>query len=186
MAISTFNFQLELTHDYQVVYRGKVVMGRSAPEESDLHILLKFLGWCLFHHEYLAVEKQDVDPDYRPDLVVQRPDGSVRAWIEAGNTSARKIDKVTRRFSDAKVYVLHQNARAIHSVAEQIRRHVERNQKVGLVYFEDGFCDRFLRLMTDKNDVVCNIMENDGLLELTMNGDWAQTKIIRRKVIETD
>ncbi len=184
MAISTFNFQLEITHDYQVVFKGKVVLGRSAPEESDLHILLKFLAWCLFHHEYLAVEKQGVDPDYKPDLIVQRADGTVHAWIEVGNTSARKLDKVTRRFSDATVYVLHQSERAIRNVTEQIRKHVERNKRVMLVYFEEGFCDQFLRVLTDKNEVVCNIMENDGLMELTMNGEWAQTKIIRRKAVE--
>lgn len=179
MAISTFNFQLELTHDYQVVFRGKVVLGRSAPEESDLHILLKFLAWCLFHHENLSVEKQDVDPDYRPDLVVQRLDGTVHAWIEVGNTSARKLDKVTRRYSTARVYVLHQSERAIQSVREQVRRHVERSSRVGFVWFEDGFCDRFLRLLTDKNDVVCNLAGEDTL-ELTMNGDWAQTQIFRK------
>ncbi len=184
MAISTFNFQLELTHDYQVVFRGKVVMGRSAPEESDLHILLKFLAWCLFHHEYLAVEKQDVDPDYRPDLIVQNPDGTVRAWIEAGNTSARKLDKITRRFSDANVYIVHETARAVRNVAEQIRRHVERNSRVWLVYFDDGFCTQFLRLLTDKNEVVCNLNEDGRLMELTMNGDWAQTAVIRQKAVE--
>ncbi len=186
MPVSTFTFQVELQNNYRSVARRKVVMGR-AEYESDEHVLLKFLAWCLFYHPRLAVEKK-MDGDFEPDLILQDYDMAVLRWIECGKVSINKLDKLTRRYPVARFYVLLAGRRDLEMIEKQIARKVERSSKIRLACFkESAFVPTLLPALAGMNEVWCNVSFPEGVedavenglveMEITLNGAWAHSAL---------
>lgn len=181
MSISTFTFQVELQQNYVTKTRRKIVLGRTE-YESDEHVLLKFMAWCLFWHPRLAIEKKAVDERYEPDLVLENLDGTVRAWIECGRLSIQKLDKLTRRHPDARIYVLLPRPKDARLMIRQVQKKVDRSSHIRLVAFSQDVAAVLLPALTDKNEVWCNVSwpeavedpveQNAVDLEITINNAY--------------
>lgn len=177
---ATFTFQVELQHNYQPKMQGKIVTGQIEYETLE-HVLLKFLAWCVFYHPQLAIEKK-IDDSFEPDLVVQDYDGTVRIWIECGKVSLHKLNKLTKRYPSARIYVLLASERDAKMMADQIRRKVDKPGSIRLVAFTQDILGTFLPTLASKNEVWCNLSWPENIpdavaadvmeMEMTMNGQW--------------
>lgn len=182
---ATFTFQVELQHNYLPKMQGKIVTGQIEYETLE-HVLLKFLAWCIFYHPQLAIEKK-IDDLFEPDLVLQGYDGTVHLWIECGKVSLHKLNKLTKRYPTARIYVLLAGERDARMMEMQIKKKVDKPGNIRLVAFCENIVATFLPTLVSKNEAWCNLSWPENIpdavaadvmeLEMTMNGAWLHTPL---------
>lgn len=97
-----------ITHEARGVFGVEhVVMLHKRSGESRDHVVLKLLGVLLFFHEALLVEDRRRIGPYKSDVSRFGDDGRecgrVLQWIECGDVSAHKLDRLTRALGDGVV-----------------------------------------------------------------------------------
>lgn len=80
-------------------------------EETAEHLGLKLAGILLFWDAALKLDISQkhpalADQKFKPDLVGFNEAGEVSLWVECGNVSLNKLDKLTRRWPHARLVVL--------------------------------------------------------------------------------
>jgi hypothetical protein len=101
--------------------------------ESRDHVVLKLLGALLIAEPSadaaLAVEAPLRVVGYKPDVVVTGADGRPTAWVECGDVSVHKLDRLTRALGDGVVVQVLKKGekparelrRALHDIARPAR-----------------------------------------------------------------
>lgn len=82
------------------------------PSETQEHVTLRVLAWCLLHEERLEFGPGLSDPDVA-DLWTRDLTGQLTTWVECGTADADKVRKV----------MLHNAGIAVHAVLADARRH---------------------------------------------------------------
>lgn len=82
--------------------------------ETPDHLALKLAAYLSFWDEDPALDPRRNHPalagqEFFPDLLGTAPDGTVRYWVECGNTAMHKLGKVVRRWPDARVVLFKEN-----------------------------------------------------------------------------
>lgn len=88
------------------------------PYASELpdHLALRLAAVVLFWDyepsaELSAKHPALADQEFTPDCIALDEAGRVKLWVEVGRTTANKLDKLTKRYSDARIVVLTSNER---------------------------------------------------------------------------
>src|SRR4051812_23037851 len=111
-------------------YSGKFILA-ARPEETAAHLGLKLAACAMF-----LAENPIVDPssdhvalqgyDVRPDVCVLDEGGQMKLWIECGEVSINKLDKLARRLNSARIVVLkshrHQSLQLRARLESQVRQ----------------------------------------------------------------
>lgn len=99
--------------DRGVTVEQAVIVARH-PSETQEHLVLRVLAWCLLHEERLEFGPGLCEPD-APDLVARDLTGRITCWIECGGAAGEKLRKV----------VQHNPGAAVHAVFDDARRRDE-------------------------------------------------------------
>ncbi|HZS35995.1 MAG TPA: YaeQ family protein, partial [Polyangia bacterium] len=83
---------------------AQLIVGQD-PEETNEHLTLRVLAWCLLYDPDLEFGPGVTDPD-GADLWSHDLTGRVATWIDCGATSAEKLKRVVRHRRGARVHVL--------------------------------------------------------------------------------
>lgn len=121
--------------------------------ESTGHVALKLIGMALFHAPGLVTEPvMDDDDRFRPDLLLRSDDGRPALWVECGQCRVQKLDKITFKHYDAKVYVLKRTAREANELMGRCVGEVRRLQAIEFIGFDNGFVEALAATLTGKTD----------------------------------
>ncbi len=102
------------------------------PEETREHIALRLSALLFFWRDDPKPELSPKHPalagqEFRPDLIALNDAGEISLWVECGNISLNKLDKLTRRYPYARIVALkpdEASARRLRrDAADQISRH---------------------------------------------------------------
>ncbi len=131
-----------ITNEPRGVYGVEhVVMIHKRSGESRDHVVLKLLGVLLFFHEGLVVEDRERTGVYRADVSRRGVDGQVQQWIECGDVSAFKLDRLTRALgAGVVVEVLKRGGAAATQLLEQLRA-AAHPERVAVNDVDAGFVD---------------------------------------------
>lgn len=107
MALSPTRLEYRVT--LSQVDRGReasetVVVARH-PSETQEHVTLRMLAWCLFYDDGLAFGPGLSTPD-AADLWVHDATGRLTTWIECGNADAERLRKTLAHHAGAATHVL--------------------------------------------------------------------------------
>ncbi len=159
------------------VHRDKRVLGADR-SELPWHIALKLLGLLLFFEPQLQVER-GIGWHYKPDLLSLDPEGRVRLWIDCGNISVRKVDRVANKVGGAGRFALlrrqRQDAELLLRSLEGRVRHPER---VEVLHFDDGFVDRFAGALGTTNEI--EAQRTDARLEIVLRNRSGECRLATR------
>lgn len=101
------------------------------PEESREHLALRLSAFVLFWElnpkaELSMKNSALADQEFRPDLIALGDGGDIALWVECGNVSLHKLDKLTRRYPYCHLVVLKatetEGKRLRRDVVEQVNR----------------------------------------------------------------
>ena len=157
---------------------SKIVVSQSQNEKLD-HVLLKALAIVIFHSDRLRL---DVDVElprvpFVPDLITLALDGRPELWIECGEVSLHKLEKLTLKLGDADIWIVKKNAGEVSKTVEQARRNIRRLSRVRLLTFDPGFIPELLALATGSNSLHLVKLVTGEMMQLVFNDLWFETAL---------
>jgi hypothetical protein len=143
--------------------------------ESTWHVALKLLAYLIYRRRRPLVQRS-VGQRYKPDLVVVR-DGRVRLWIDCGETSLRKLDRVLVANPVARVVIVKDTRRRLDAYIALAAGEVRAQERIIYLAFEDGLVDSIARALRQRNRVTFS-MGPRGLC-ITLDGAAFAGTLIR-------
>jgi hypothetical protein len=155
----------------------KLIIGRRETE-TPAHVLLKLLGYLLFHRERLQVEPplHDDSIPYLPGLV--QLDYTLRAalWVECGESNLQRLDRLAVKVPEAELWVLKRSPAEVDDLVRLMAKHELRRNRYQLVGFDPAMFDELDGLLRPRNEV---FWVGGGFdpprLQLDFNGLWFDT-----------
>lgn len=128
------------------------------PEEKLDHLALKLAAYTMFHQEEPIVEPSSEHPallgfDLKPDVMVLDEAGEIKIWIECGPASLNKLDKVTRRFTQARIVVLKAQPREALRQRDEVTGEIRHGTKIEIWAWPDGMFQNWLGAVEEKSEV---------------------------------
>lgn len=143
--------------------------------ETPADVVLKLLAYLLFFRERLQLEAplHDDSIPFIPTLL--QLDYSLRAalWVECGECTPAKLDKLAVKVPEAELWVVRRTAAELDPLRAAMARAGLRRHRYRLLGFEDGLIDELAALLQPRNDV---FWVRSGFappaLEFDFNGLW--------------
>ena len=157
---------------------GQRVIFSSPPGESTWHVALKLLAFLLYRRRAPLVERS-VGQRFKPDLVVLR-DGRVRLWIDCGETSLRKLDRVVAGNPGARIVIVKDTARRLDLYSNLAAGALRDGSRVCCLAFSDGLVAGMARDLRQRNRVASSF--GPAGLSIELNGDSYQGTLYRRGI----
>ncbi|MCK6440885.1 MAG: YaeQ family protein, partial [Planctomycetes bacterium] len=123
-------------------------------------------------------EPVDVDPQYRPDLLVRDVSGFPKLWIECGQVTTTKLDKLASRYPDAAIAVVKRYPREVDNLYERVEKEVRRPWGITYVSFSPDFVDTAANHVSGKNTCVTILSGNE--FQLVINDVHYETALYRK------
>ena len=168
-------FSFRLSHPGQrPSLPAKIIVGQQ-PGETDAHVLLKALAFLLFDRERLEIGidlHQDAIP-FRPDIVQLDYEMRPQLWIECGDCSVAKLDKLAVKVPDAEIWVMRRSLAEAEELARLMRKADLRRHRYQLLGWDADMFDEVLALLRGRNEVfwVAGSFE-PPLAQFEFNGLW--------------
>lgn len=120
-----------------------------------MHVLLKALGFLLFFRPRLQVDVElhnDSIP-FRPSLVELDYELRPRLWVECGDCSVSKLDKLAVKVPEAEIWVVRASPEAVDELVRGMSKAGLRRERYQLLAFDPGLVEELGGLMRSRNDV---------------------------------
>jgi uncharacterized protein YaeQ len=109
-------FRLTLSHVDRGIDLAETLYVARHPSETQAHVVLRVLAWCLLQEPGIAFGPGLSTPD-AADLWTHDATGRLTTWIECGAATAERLRKSLSQHAGAKSHVVLDDARA----AEELR-----------------------------------------------------------------
>lgn len=133
---------------------GKIIIGQSTTE-TPVHVLLKFLGFVLFYRERIQVETNlhmDHIP-FTPDLVQLDYELQPVLWVECGECSVTKLNKLAVKVPEAEIWVIKRSpSEAEHLFRAMKKQHLRQN-RYNLIGLDPDMFEELLGLLRERNEL---------------------------------
>jgi len=150
-------------------------------QETDDHLLLKLASFIFFHPKDPRVitspqqHQALVGQDFAPDLMTADDTNQVTLWIQCGKTTLHKLDKVTKRFREARIWMLMSQPHEGKQMAESLDS--EGNTRIEVWTFKYGEFGRWKTLVQEQNDIIGEATETS--MNLVINNEMFMTELER-------
>src|SRR5882757_850727 len=107
-----YSFHLR-SEDRQRDFPHKIIIGQQETE-SLTHVALKFFGYLIFFRERLQIETNlhQANIPFVPDLVQLDYELRPRLWVECGECTVSKLDKLAVKVPESEIWILRRSAAA--------------------------------------------------------------------------
>lgn len=121
MALSPvrLEFRVVLSHVDRAIDKSETVYVARHPSETQDHVVLRMLAWCLLHEEGIAFGPGLSTPD-AADLWTHDPTGRLTTWIECGTATAERLRKSLSQHSGAHTHVVMDDERALRELQAEL------------------------------------------------------------------
>ncbi len=149
--------------------------------ETDDHVCLKLAALIFFHEKSpLVISSPNqhsalAGQDFAPDLIVVDDTNIVTLWIECGKTTIHKLDKVTKRFREARILMLMPDPLGAKQMAETLES--ADNDRIEVWSFQAGEFARWRKLVAEQNDIMGEATETG--MNLVINAEMFVTDLAR-------
>jgi uncharacterized protein YaeQ len=171
---SRFAFHVESQDNRRRELPERVFIGRKETETTK-HVLLKFLGFVLFHRERLQIEAQlhDDNIPFTPDLVQLDYTMRPALWVECGEVSVAKLEKLAVKVPEAEIWIVKRSPGEAETLLRDMARHDLRRNRYRVVVFDPEMFDEALASLGLRNDVFWARGDFDPpQLQFDFNGLW--------------
>jgi hypothetical protein len=140
------------------------------------------LAACVFFYERepLVISSPQQHPalagqDFAPDLITADDTNQVTFWVECAKTTLHKLDKVTKRFREARLLMLMAHPLEARQMAESLEG--EGNTRIEIWSFQQGEFGRWKSLVREQNDIIGEA--NETSMNLVINDAMFMTELQR-------
>lgn len=153
---------------------GKVIIGQQS-NETTTHVMLKLLAYLLFYRERLQIEinlHQDNIP-FTPDLVQLDYELRPRLWVECGECSVNKLDKLAVKVPEAEIWVIKRSQSEAEHLLKAMAKEELRRDRYSLIGLDAAMFNEMCGLLATRNELLWVRGEFDPPnLQFDFNGLW--------------
>jgi uncharacterized protein YaeQ len=135
-------------------FPGKIIVGQQETE-TEKHVLLKFLAYVLFFRDRIQMEPRlhDDNIPFEPDLVAF--DYSLRPtlWVECGECSVAKLDKLAVKIPESEIWVVKRSLAEAESLRQAMAKAELRTDRYGLIALDSEMFDEMAGLLKPRNQL---------------------------------
>lgn len=143
--------------------------------ETLTHLLLKLFGFVLFHRERVQLETRLDDHylPYTPDVVQLDYQGSIALWVECGECTLEKLDRLAVKAPYAEIWAVKSSFAAATRLLADMRHLGLRTDRYGVVGLDADMLEEIAGLTTARNDLHWHHGSFDPpRLQFEYNGLW--------------
>jgi uncharacterized protein YaeQ len=158
---TVYHFEVELSDVDRSTYASLDLRLARHPSESLRYLLTRTLAYCLSYEEGIAFSKGGLSASEEPPVAVWDATGALRAWIDVGSPSAKRLHKATKA---AERVALYTTVALPLLVAEAASSPVHRVEEIEVWPFEASFIDGVAAQLDRKHGLA--LTRSDGMLYL--------------------
>lgn len=153
----------------------KVIIGQQ-DTETEVHVLLKLMGYLLFFRDRLQMElnlRQENIP-FVPDLVELDYQLRPRLWVECGECSVGKLNKLAVKVPEAEIWIVKKSPVEVHNLQRLMEREELRRNRYGMIGLDPEMFAELHGLLGTRNQVfwVGAKFDSPSAIQLEFNGLW--------------
>ena len=170
---SRFAFDIECP-DKRRNLPSRIIIGRDELE-TTADVLLKFLGFALFHRErfQLGAPLHDDNIPLVPDLVQLDYTMRPSLWVECGDVTAAKLDKLAVKVPEAEIWVMKRSPAELEPLLRDMTKLKLRRKRYHLLAFDPEMFDEALASFAPRNKLFWSHSTfNPPALQFDFNGLW--------------
>lgn len=163
------NIDLDITHMPLQVYgaRERIFLRKTAGESLH-HVMMKLLSYVLFYHHALLIEAY-ADQHHKPDLVRFNERGEPVQWVDCGQTSLQKLERISTRNRLTFIDIVKLTRGELSSYEQQARTRLSRPERVRYWAFEPGFVDALCELIQRRTQITATVSQDYGHIYLCIS-----------------
>lgn len=168
-----YNFDLQSQERRRDLPR-KIIIGQKETE-TDAQVLLKLLGYVLFHRERLQIEPQlhNDNIPFEPDLVQLDYELRPKLWVECGECGVNKLHKLTVKVPEAEIWIVKRSGAAAEQLVAAMAKEGLRRNRYGIVGLDADMFNEMCGLLAGRNHFVWMSGGFDPpQLQCEFNGLW--------------
>lgn len=128
------------------------------PEEKLDHLAMKLAACAMFLPLSPIVEPSSDHPslygfDIRPDVMALDEGGGIKLWLECGEVSINKLDKVVRRLPETRVIVLKSMMRQAQQLRATVNDVIRQKERIEIWTWPEGQFQAWMRTLADKTEL---------------------------------
>ena len=166
----SLNLELELHHGpsgrYGVQTRVILIKRRG---ESLRHVVMKLLGYLWFYHEELQIERS-VDQHHKPDLVRVDEQGRPLQWVDCGQTSLRKLERISQRNRLTLIDIIKATPGELASYRLQAMRRLSHPERVRYWSVQDDGVARLEAALHGRHAIIATLDQDMRELYMLIDG----------------
>lgn len=155
----------------------KLVLGRK-DTQTEADVLLKLLGYLIFHRERLQMDvnlHQDSIP-FVPDLVQLDYELRPVLWVECGECTAARLDKLAVKVPEAEIWALLRSGDGAETLLRQMTKAGLRQNRYHLLALDEGMFQEVYGRLQSRNEILWVGADFDqGVLQFDFNGLWFES-----------
>jgi uncharacterized protein YaeQ len=168
---TVYHFEIELSDVDRSTYAALDLRLARHPSESLRYLLTRTLAYCLSYEEGIAFSKGGLSSSDEPPVAVWDATGALRAWIDVGVPSAKRLHKAAKAAERVAVFT---PAALSLLVAEAASSPVHRLEEIEVWPLDASFVDSVAALLERKD--AFGLTRSDGVLYLShRRGDATDT-----------
>jgi len=162
---------------------GKIIIGQRETETTT-HVLLKLIGYVLFFREGIQVEPRMHDDNipFEPDLLALDYTLRPTLWVECGECSVSKLDRLAVKVPEAEIWVVKRSRADAEHLRLAMAKADLRTNRYGLVALDPAMMEELTGLLTQRNQLTWfNGQFDPPNLQFEFNGLWfdAEFEVLR-------
>ncbi len=152
--------------------------------ETVAHVTLRLLAFLIFWRPRLQLETnlhQD-DIPFVPDLAQFDYQSRLALWVECGECTTAKLDKLAVKCHDAEIWVVRRSLTEVEQLAHAMRKADLREDRYSLLALDPEMFNEVCGLVQQRNSVTLYACEFDPpKFQFDFNGLWfdAEFRVLR-------
>lgn len=168
-----YNFNLE-SQDSTRPLPARVTIG-CQDTETTRHVLLKLFGFLLFYRSRLQLEARPPDDNipFRPDLIQLDYQLRPRLWVECGECSVQKLDRLAVKVNEAEIWVIKRSVSEVEELMHGMGKAGLRRNRYHLIALDHLMFDEVRADLRTRNQVFWVMGTfSPATMQFDFNGLW--------------
>jgi uncharacterized protein YaeQ len=181
LGATVYHFVIELSDVDRSTYEALNLRLARHPSESLRYLLTRTLAYCLSYEDGICFSKAGLGSSEEPPVSIVEPSGTMKAWIDVGAPSARRLHKASK--AAARVALFTHVERSL-LLAEAASGPIHRLEEIELWPLDAAFLDRVAERLERK--LAFTLTRNDGMLYLGLGAETFETPSICSRLTSSE
>ncbi len=177
-----YSFNL-ISNDPSRKLPGKIIIGQ-AETETIVHVGLKLLAYLFFFRDRIQLETRLPNDSvvFVPDLVQLDYELRARLWVECGECSIAKLDKLAVKVPEAEIWIVKRSFGAAEETVRAMQKEDLRTDRYNIIGLDAEMFGEMCGLIESRNELFWQKASFDPPeLHFDLNGLWFEMPFRRLK-----